>query len=280
MQFTKMQAAGNDYVYVDCLKQPLNVDPQLLARRISDRHTGVGADGLILIEPSATADARMRMFNADGGEAGMCGNGLRCVGKYLHDRGLVRDASLRVETGQATVRLTILQRNATQSQVCVELGPPRFAPGEIPAKLPGPMSVDVPLAIGDQIVQVTALSLGNPHCVLFLDEADDETVLRLGPQIERHEAFPEQVNVSFVEILTPGEIRQRTWERGSGETRACGSGAAAACVAGVLCGRLERQVLVHMPGGDLSIHWREQDDHLALTGSAHEVFTGVWPEAP
>lgn len=276
MRFTKMHGAGNDYVYVDCFNESAPANPQQLAIEIADRNFGVGGDGLILIRPSEVADARMQMFNADGSEAEMCGNGIRCVAKYVYDHELARKESMAIETGNGVLQLELETSNGLAEQVRVNMGRPILTPAEIPTTWSGERVVDESLEVGDHTFQVTCVSMGNPHCVIFVDEASDDLVLGVGPAIERHARFPNRVNVEFVEIISPGEVRQRTWERGSGETLACGTGACAVCVAGVLSGRTERKILNHLSGGDLLLEWAE-DDHVFMTGPATEVFSGQWP---
>lgn len=278
MRFTKMHGAGNDYVYLDCFRDPPPADPSGLARRMADRHFGVGGDGLILICPSEVADARMRMYNADGSEAEMCGNGLRCVAKYVYDHGLRRAATLRIETGAGvlTVDLEIAGNRVRRARV--NMGEPILTAEKIPTTLPGSPVVNRELTIDGQTFQVTCVSMGNPHCVIFVPAATDELVLGMGPKIERDPHFPQRVNVELVEVVSPTEVRQRTWERGSGETLACGTGASAVCVAGVLTQRTQRQIVNQLLGGDLELEWNETDNHVYMTGPAEEVFTGEWPE--
>jgi diaminopimelate epimerase len=278
MRFTKMHGAGNDYVYVNCFQEPVPTDLPELARRISDRRFGVGADGLILIRPSDKAGARMQMFNADGGEAEMCGNGIRCVAKFLYDHGLCTNDQLQIETGAGVLSLDLQIAGGLVHGVKVDMGEPVLEASSIPTTLPGSPVVDVELQIGEHRLKVTSVSMGNPHCVVFVDSATDDLVLGLGPKIEVDPHFPARVNVEFVECLGPGEVRQRTWERGSGETWACGTGASAVCVAGVLSGRTERRIVNHLRGGDLELYWNEQDNHVFMTGPAEEVFSGEWPE--
>ncbi len=278
MRFTKMHGAGNDYVYVDGFQEALPGDLPGLARRISDRRFGVGGDGLILILPSAQADARMQMFNADGSEAEMCGNGIRCVAKYVYDHGIARKPELRIETKAGVLSLSIATAGGLVNQVRVDMGPPILAAERIPTTLPGDPVVNAALSVAGRSFRVTSVSMGNPHCVIFVEQATDELVLGCGPQIEVDPHFPARVNVEFVEVLSPAEVRQRTWERGSGETWACGTGASAVCVAGVLTGRTARRIVNHLRGGDLELHWDEADDHVHLTGPAVEVFSGGWPD--
>lgn len=276
MQFTKMHGAGNDYVYVDCFKETLPQDISALAVAVSDRHKGIGSDGLILIGPSERADARMRMLNSDGSESEMCGNGVRCVAKYVYDHGIARKDELSIETGRGVLTLQIEARNGKAEQIRVNMGQPILTSAEIPTTLPGDPPVKAGLRVADRDLEVTCVSMGNPHCVTFVDEVNDDWVLRVGPQIERHPAFPNRVNAEFIQIITPSEFIMRVWERGSGETQACGTGACASAVAGVLAGLTERKILAHLPGGDLVLEWAESGD-VFMTGPAVEVFTGEWP---
>ena len=280
MRFTKMHGAGNDYVYVNCFEQQINTDLAELARNISDRHVGVGADGLILILPPedpGSADARMRMFNADGSESEMCGNGIRCVAKYVFDHGIKRDASLRIETGAGILSLELETENGKAHRVRVDMGEPILDSAKIPTTLPGSPVVNASLDVDGHSFEATCVSMGNPHCVIFVDEASDKLVLGTGPQIENSPVFRARVNVEFIETISRAELRQRTWERGSGETLACGTGASAVCVAGVLTGRTDRKVIIHLLGGDLELEWNETDGHVYMTGPAAEVFSGDWP---
>jgi len=290
LQFTKMHGAGNDYIYVDCFAQTAPADPAALARVMSDRHFGVGGDGLILIEPTQRGDARMRMFNADGSEAEMCGNGVRCVAKYVVEHGISQNNPLRVKTGAGVLSL---EWHATGNPprvqtVRVDMGPPILQPERVPTTLPSnhPSGavVSEPLTVGEVEVAVTCISMGNPHCVIFVDEdahlpLPDELVLGVGPIIETSEWFPNRVNVEFVQVISRGEVWQRTWERGSGETLACGTGACAVCVAGVLTGRTDREITNHLLGGDLQLAYPADGGSVYMTGPAVEVFTGVWPPA-
>lgn len=278
IRFTKMQGIGNDYIYVDCFRNPPPKDPAGLSRRISDRHFGVGADGLILICPSEKADARMRMFNADGSEAEMCGNGVRCVAKYVHDHGLARKPTLTIETGRGVLTLELETRNGCVDQVRVDMGEPILQAERIPTTLPGNPPINVRLPRHD--LTATCVSMGNPHCVTFVDEITDDLVLKIGPQIEVDPAFPRRTNVEFVRVNRADNVTMRVWERGSGETMACGTGACAVAVAGVLAGKTGRSIVVHLPGGDLDLTWSERDNHVFMKGPAVEVFSGDWPEKP
>ena len=286
MRFTKMQGAGNDYVYLDCFQEPVPPDPAGLARRIADRHFGVGGDGLILICPSTVADARMQMFNADGSQSEMCGNGVRCVAKYVYDHGICRRDRLAIETGAGVLTLDLEVCGGLVRRVRVDMGEPILAAQRIPTTLSGDAAfsgegqpvVGAKLVVDGAALEVTCVSMGNPHCITFVDRLGDDWVLGIGPKIETDPHFPRRVNAEFVEVLSPSELRMRVWERGSGETLACGTGAAAVCVAGVLNKRTDRKVLVHLPGGDLELEWAENDDHVYLTGPAVEVFSGQWTE--
>jgi len=276
MRFTKMHGAGNDYVYVDCFSQP---EPQLipeLARAISDRHLGVGGDGLILICPSDGADAEMKMYNADGSFAEMCGNGIRCVAKYVYDHGISRKETLRIASAGQIYQLELGVRSGLVDAVRVDMGEPILTSDRIPTTLPGHPPCDQKLALPKQDLRVTCVSMGNPHCVAFVDKLTDELVLGLGPVVEHDAHFPNRVNVEFVVVNNRQEATQRTWERGSGETLACGTGACAVCVAGFLSGRTDRQLTVHLCGGDLQLEWNENDNHVYMTGPAEEVFSGDW----
>lgn len=278
MKFTKMQGAGNDYVYVDCFAEPFPVDPAMLAREVSDRHKGIGSDGLILICPSERAHARMRMYNADGSESEMCGNGIRCVAKYVYDHGIATEEALKIETGRGVLTLQLDVSNRLVDQVRVNMGPPILKSAEIPTTLPGDPPVNASLEVGGRDLKVTCVSMGNPHCITFVDEVNDEWVHTIGPQIEMHPAFPNRVNAEFIQILSPGETIMRVWERGSGETQACGTGACASAVAGVLTGKTARKVLCHLPGGDLLLEWPADGD-VFMTGPATEVYSGEWPDS-
>jgi diaminopimelate epimerase len=278
MRFTKMEGCGNDYIYVDCITTPPPRDPARLSKVISDRHFGVGSDGLILIEPSERADVRMRMFNADGSEAEMCGNGIRCVAKFAYEHGLARKTRMAIETGRGVLLLDLDTKNGKVDRVRVDMGEPILQAANIPTTLPGNPPVEVPLTWPDTVYSVTCVSMGNPHCVTFVPNLTDELVHGIGPQLERHPAFPRRTNVEFVKLNRPEEVTMRVWERGSGETMACGTGACAVAVAGVLTGRTQRQVKVHLLGGDLELHWNESNNHVYMTGPAVEVFQGEWPD--
>ena len=291
MRFTKMHGLGNDYVYVDGTSQEVP-DPAAAARKLADRHFGVGGDGLILILPPTStdkADVRMRMFNADGSEGEMCGNGIRCVAKYAHDHGLSPANPLRIETaaGLRTVDLN-LGGDGRVATVAVDMGRPVLELGDIPVKqafIPSRYAAlqkaDAPheyvLQIkkgGLSMPRATFVSTGNPHCVIFTDDVAAVPLETAGPLVEHYAAFPNRANAHWAQANSRADVTMRTWERGSGITLACGTGACAVVVAGVLTGRLSRDCAVHLPGGDLRIEWRESDDRMVMTGPATEVFSG------
>jgi len=292
MKFTKMQGLGNDYVYVNCFKEKVT-NPAKLAQAVSDRHFGIGADGLILISPSRKADVRMRIFNADGSEAEMCGNGIRCVAKYTYEHKLAKPrgpfevpgqeplpASLKIETGNGllTVGLAVDKKGRVR-QVCVNMGRPILDPKEIPVRVPAREVVEQPMQFQSRAYSMTCVSMGNPHAVFFRDDIDSLELDKIGPIIEHHDIFPNRTNAHFVQMLSHTEFKMRTWERGSGITLACGTGACACCVAAVLTKRADRRCTAHLPGGELRLNWSEQDNCVYMTGPAVEVFEGVWPQS-
>jgi len=274
MRFIKMHGIGNDYVYVDCFRDTVQ-EPEKLAVQISDRHSGVGGDGLILIMPSDQADVRMRIFNADGSEAQMCGNGIRCLAKYVYDSGINRKLELTVETLAGVLSLELFISSGMVEKVKVNMGMPRLRRQEIPMLGEGDRVVGEKLTAGDREFTATCLSMGNPHCVIDVDDVAKFPVTHYGPLLEHHSHFPQRTNVEWIEWLNRHEIRQRTWERGSGETLACGTGACAATVASILNGKTDRAVTVHLLGGDLEIEWGE-DNYVYMTGPAVEAFRGDW----
>jgi diaminopimelate epimerase len=283
MIFTKMHGLQNDYVYINGLAEQV-ADPVALARAISDRHTGVGSDGLILILPSQKADVKMRMFNADGSEGEMCGNGIRCLAKYTFDHGLSRSNPLKVETGRGVLSLQLQPGSDGKiEQITVNMGEPVRQLSEIPFDVENALRTSEPhtyrisISQGNELLDVVPVSVGNPHAVIFVDDAEQVELEKIGPVVEHHKAFPRRVNAHWAQVVSPNEIIMRTWERGSGVTLACGTGASSVCVAGVLTGRTDRNVLVHLPGGDLRIEWRESDNCVYMSGPATEVFTGEWP---
>jgi diaminopimelate epimerase len=276
MRFVKMHGAGNDYVYLDCFTEPV-LEPSRLAVELSDRHFGVGGDGLILILPSEYADVRMRMFNADGSEAEMCGNGVRCVAKYAYDHGLVDRLRITVETAAGVLPLELFVSGTNRvEKVRVEMGRPRLRRREIPMTGPPDQeAVEIELQALDRTFRATCVSMGNPHCVIFVDGLEDFPLERYGPAIENHPNFPNRTNVEFVEVISEREVRQRTWERGAGETLACGTGASAVTVAGVLTGRTARRLTNRLSGGVLEMEWAE-DGPVFMTGPAVQVFEGEY----
>lgn len=286
MKFVKMHGIGNDYVYVDCFNQPTPADPAALSRVVADRHFGIGGDGLILLCPSDKADVRMRMFNADGSEAEMCGNGVRCVAKMTFDHGLSRNNPLKVETGRGVLTLHLETKAGKVERVTVDMGEPILESERIPTTLPGPRVINAPLPplpakLGEEWLsecgvdrRMTCVSMGNPHAVIYCADVAKLPLEQVGPVLETASCFPRKINVHFVQVISAGEVIMRTWERGSGITLACGTGACAVCVAGVLAGRSGRELLAHLPGGDLRLKWAEADNHVYKTGPATEVFRG------
>jgi diaminopimelate epimerase len=278
LRFTKMHGLSNDYVYVDAFAQRV-LEPAALARRVSPRHTGIGSDGLILICPPSTpaiADCRMEMYNADGSRAQMCGNGIRCVAKYAYEHGLAVRNPLRVETDAGVKNLQLHLRHGRVERVTVDMGEPILDGPRIPVTAEGRV-IDAPLQFDGRTYRVTCVSMGNPHCVVFVDDVASLALDSIGPHFEHHRFFPQRVNSEFIQVAGPHEVKMRVWERGSGETEACGTGACAAVVAGVLNGKHERTATVHLRGGDLDIEWRVSDDHVMMTGPAEEVFSGELP---
>jgi len=275
MRFTKMHGAGNDYVYVDLFEESVE-DAPALARAVSDRHKGVGADGLILLRPARGADVAMEMYNADGSRAEMCGNGIRCLAKLAWERGRARQNPLRVATDGGVRSVALLLEGDVVTGGRVDMGVPALAPAAIPARFPGPRVLEEPIEAGGLRLRVTCVSMGNPHAVVFVEDVAAFDVARVGPLLERHEAFPRRTNVAFAQVLARDRVRQRTWERGSGETQACGTGACAVCVAGVLTGRTASPLRCQLPGGELLLEWDGQGA-VAMTGPAVEVFSGDWP---
>jgi len=278
MRFTKMQGCGNDYVYVDCFREKIVGDVNKLAIAIADRHFGVGGDGLILICPSERGDARMRMFNADGSESEMCGNGVRCVAKYVYDHAIATKDRLAIETGRGVLMIDLEVEGGKVRRARVDMGEPILEAAKIPTTLVGNPPIEQTIRFGsdaNHVLAVTCVSMGNPHAVAFMNELTDKLVHGVGPLVEKHEAFPRKVNVEFVKVNSRTDANMRVWERGSGETLACGTGACAVAVAGMVTGRFDRKVTIHLLGGDLEIEWGK-DNHVYKTGPAVEVFSGEW----
>lgn len=275
IRFTKMHGISNDYIYINCMSGvPDNLSA--LSTEMSDRHTGVGGDGIILICHSETADFKMRIFNADGSEAKMCGNGSRCVGKYVYDKGLTDKKDITLETLSGVKRLHLNITDGSVRTVRVDMGEPILHPALVPVRHDGTAMLEtaIPTSTGD--VRLTALSMGNPHGVIFTDNPDAVNLPVIGRELETHPIWPDRANIEFAQVISPDEIRMRVWERGSGETMACGTGACASAVAAVLAGRCDRKVTVHLKGGDLEIEWNPTNNHVYMTGGATTVFEGVY----
>lgn len=275
MKFTKMQGLGNDYIYVNCLEESIE-DPAALAVRVSDRHFGVGSDGLVMICPSDVADYQMRMFNADGSEGVMCGNASRCIAKYVFERGMTTKNPVTLETLGGIKTLSMEVEGGVVKSVTVDMGAPVLQAEEIPTALKGESIVAQPLT--DLGFEVTCLSMGNPHCVTFVADVEAIALEKIGPQVERHPWFPERVNAEFVKVIDAQTLQMRVWERGSGETLACGTGACAAVVASVLNGfcRQDQDITVQLRGGDLTIRWDSARNTVFKTGPAEFVCTGEY----
>lgn len=274
MKFTKMHGIGNDYVYVNCLKETVE-DPVKTAQFVSDRHFGIGSDGLILIKPSEVADFQMDMYNADGSRSEMCGNGVRCVAKYVYDYGLTDKTEVDIETGAGIKHIVLTIKEGKVEKARVDMGEPILKPELVPVIGEGDSLVNAPIMVDGTEYRMTCVSMGNPHAVVFMEE-DVKTldIEAIGPKFENHERFPKRTNTEFMRVLDRNTMDMRVWERGSGETFACGTGTCAAVVAAVLNGYTERNVLVHLLGGDLEILWDEKDNHVYMTGSATTVFDG------
>lgn len=284
MKFTKMQGLGNDYVYVDCTKEEL-ATPADIARAVSDRHFGIGSDGLILIKPSKAADFYMEMYNADGSRSAMCGNGIRCVGKYVYDFGLTDKLDVSIETAAGIKYLNLRVLGGQVSEVRVNMGAPIFEPSLVPTTLeadkeiaPGvPAVLDAPLTVDGKEYRVSCVSMGNPHVITYVDDEKAVDIEKIGPSFEHHKVFPERTNTEFIRVADRKNIYMRVWERGTGETLACGTGACASAVATMLNGMCDRKVTVHLLGGDLFIEWDEKENVVYMTGPAVTVFTGDYP---
>ncbi|SNU06932.1 diaminopimelate epimerase [Lachnospiraceae bacterium] len=295
MKFTKMHGIGNDYVYVNAIENEIE-DPSSLAKLVSDRHFGIGSDGLILIKASERADFMMDMYNADGSRGKMCGNGIRCVGKYVYDHGLINKKIITIETlsGIKILNLTVKPVEEVEgykkvsnngmvvSAVTVNMGSPIFEPEEIPIKLTGAYQpekndqaiVNMPIMINDTFYYGTPVSMGNPHVIVYVDDTDNFPIETIGPKFEKHDLFPEQVNTEFVQVIDRSHVKMRVWERGSGETLACGTGACATVVASIVNEKTEDEVTVSLLGGDLKIRWDRDQNTVYMTGPATTVFEG------
>jgi diaminopimelate epimerase len=267
LEFTKMHGCGNDFVFLDCLKKNIG-NLETLAKRLCDRRFGIGADQLLTVHPSKVADFRMEIYNADGSHVEMCGNGIRCFAKYVYDHGLTQKRELEVETLAGIIRPRIVGK-----LVEVDMGEPILEGRGIPVNAGGKI-INYPLTVEGKVYEVTCVSMGNPHCVLYMDEIDSLDLEKIGPSFEHHPFFPKRVNTEFVKVLSPEEVNMRVWERGAGETWACGTGASAVGVAGVITGRTGREITIHLKGGDLLIEWRD-NNRVYMTGAAEEVFRGT-----
>lgn len=275
MRFTKMQGCGNDYIYINCFEETVE-HPEKLAVAMSERHFGVGSDGLVLIMPSATGDFRMRMFNLDGSEGEMCGNAVRCIGKYVYERGLTDKTCVALETKGGMKYLQLHIKDGIVESVTVDMGEPIFAPAEIPVLSKQNPVIGEMVEILDRSFAFTCVSMGNPHAVAFVEDVKSFPLEIYGKAAESHPIFPNKVNAEFVEVVDESHVKMRVWERGSGETWACGTGASATAVACVLNGKTGRTVEVELIGGTLTIEWRESDNHVYMTGPAEFSFDGVW----
>ncbi len=273
MKFTKMHGIGNDYVYINCFKETVS-DPKSLAITVSDRHFGIGSDGLIMICQSDTSDFKMRMFNADGSEGEMCGNGIRCVGKFVYDKGLTDKKTVSIETLAGIKILELFIVNNLVEKVKVDMGEPILKPSEIPVFVGVDTCISMEIETSDDKYSATCVSMGNPHAVVYVYSVDKIDIEKKGPPMENNKVFPNRVNTEFVEILDTGELKMRVWERGSGETLACGTGACAVLVASVLNDKSIRKNIIHLLGGKLEIEWNETDNHVYMTGPATTVFEG------
>ena len=273
MKFTKMHGIGNDYVYVNCFRETVE-HPGEVAAKISDRHFGIGSDGLILICPSEVADFRMDMYNSDGSQGAMCGNGIRCVAKYVYDYGLTDKTQISVETKSGIKYLKLTVKDEKVALVKVDMGAPILEPGRIPVTLPGDQIVDQPLQVSGKDYRITCVSVGNPHCIVPVQDVDGLKIEQIGPDFENHEVFPDRVNTECIRVLDRRTVQMRVWERGAGETWACGTGACAVAVACILNGWTEREITVKLRGGDLQISWDQEKNTVFMTGPAETVFDG------
>ena len=273
MKFTKLHGCGNDYVYVNLFEETIE-NPAEMSIKISDRHFGIGSDGLITIGPSDVADFRMRIYNADGSEAEMCGNGIRCVAKYVYDHKLTDKTEITVESGAGIKYLTLFVEEGKVAQVRVDMGEPILDPAQIPVVSENEQVIDEPIEVDGKEWRMTCVSMGNPHAVVFVDDVANFEIEKYGPSFENHYRFPKRTNTEFVQVVSPTEAIMRVWERGSAETWACGTGTCATVMACILNGLTENKVLVHLRGGDLTIEYDEKTNHIFMTGPATEVFQG------
>lgn len=273
MKFTKMEGLGNDYVYVNCFKEIVE-NPSEVSIKVSNRHFGIGSDGLILIKPSEVADFCMEMYNADGSQSEMCGNGIRCVAKYVYDYGLTDKTSISVETLAGIKYLDLQVDNGKVNMVTVNMGAPELVPANIPVKSDKDILVKEPIEVDGVTYEMTCVSMGNPHCIVFVEDTATFQLEKVGPEFEQHEVFPNRVNAEFIEVLDRKTVNMRVWERGSGETLACGTGACASTVACILNGLTEDEITLHLLGGDLKVRWDRDANLVYMTGPAKVVFDG------
>ena len=273
MKFTKMHGIGNDYIYVNCLEKEI-ANPSEVSKFVSDRHFGIGSDGLVMILPSEKADFRMRMLNSDGSEAEMCGNAVRCVGKYVYDNGLTTKKVVTIETLAGIKILDMTVDAGKVSLVRVDMGEPVLKPKDIPVLSDKDLFVSEPVTVDGQVYKVTCVSMGNPHAVTYVEDVAGFPLEVVGPKMEKHQLYPRKINSEFVQLIDRKTLKMRVWERGAGETLACGTGACAVLVATVLNGLCDRKATVRLLGGDLFIEWNEQDNHVYMTGPATKVFDG------
>ena len=273
MKFTKMEGLGNDYIYVNCFQEKVD-NPREFAIKYSDRHFGIGSDGLILICPSEVADFRMDMYNADGSQAEMCGNGIRCVGKYVYDYGLTNQTRVAVETLAGIKYLELKVEAGKVVEVTVDMGSPELIAGNVPVEYPAEQVIDAPIEVGGTKYRMTCVSMGNPHAIVFVDNVKDFPLETIGPMFENHPVFPKRTNTEFIEVLNDSEVNMRLWERGSGETLACGTGACASAVACVLNHKTKDEIVLHLLGGDLKVKWNREQNKVYMTGPAKVVFDG------
>lgn len=273
MKFTNMEGLGNDYVYINCFQEKVE-NPGELAIRYSNRHFGIGSDGVILIKPSEIADFCMDMYNADGSRSEMCGNGIRCVGKYVYDYGLTDKTEISVETLAGIKYLKLILKDGKVDLVTVDMGEPELQADKIPVSLRLDEVIDQPIQVGNTVYQMTCVSMGNPHAVVFVDAVDKFPLETVGPLFEHHVMFPNRVNAEFIEVLNRKEVNMRVWERGTGETLACGTGACASTVACILNHKTEDEITLHLLGGDLKVAWDREKNKIYMTGPARVVFDG------
>jgi diaminopimelate epimerase len=273
LKFTKMHGAGNDYIYMDGISQQID-NPSELAVKLSNRNFGIGSDGLVLILPSEICDFRMQMFNSDGSEAEMCGNASRCVGKYVYDKGLTAKDEITLETAAGIKYITLLESDSKSRKVTVDMGEPILNPELIPVRAIGEPVLNLPLDVDGKIWKITCVSMGNPHAVIFTTNIKDFDLPVIGPKFEKHPVFPRKTNTEFIEVIDRQTLNMRVWERGAGETLACGTGACAAAVAAILNDYCDRKIKIHLLGGDLEIEWRKENNHIYMTGEAVTVFEG------